>query len=672
MYTNHLIETTSPYLRQHAHNPVNWYPWGEEALALARNANKPILLSIGYAACHWCHVMAHESFEDEQTANLMNELFINIKVDREERPDLDKVYQTAHYMLTKQNGGWPLTVFLTPDLIPFYSGTYFPREARYHLPAFKDVLTTIAAIYNDRPEDVNKQNAELLGILRNISHPTEQRPLDISPWNQAFIELKNSYDTQNGGFNGAPKFPQPAKLAFLLKQKSFMAIDTLQHMAEGGIYDQLGGGFFRYAVDARWRIPHFEKMLYDNAQLLYVLSKAASVFENKSFLNDIIRATADWVIGTMRSADGGFYSSIDADSEGSEGKYYTWDKAEIAALLTPEELAVAQVYFGLNEEPPNFEGHWHFHVKNSADKVAETLNLTLSETNEYLNSAKSKLLKAREQRTAPGIDKKQLTAWNSLTIKGLIAAGEVLNEPRYVNSAQSAFTFIQEKLWRNQRLLASYMEGKAELPAYLDDYVFLIDALLLSLQSHWQTKQLLFAIQLTDLLLEYFYDNNAGAFFFTASDHEKLLYRPKTMLDEAIPAGNGVAVRVLTTLGFLLGNSDYLSAAEKTLQAAFPYLEKFPAEHCTLLLGLKEFLEPLPIVVIRGPADDMKQWLQSSRNNVLMFAIPADEQALPQILAEKKPLPDKTCAYICEGMKCLNVIDNLRDFQSLMKKKHDA
>lgn len=666
MPTNRLAKASSPYLRQHAHNPVNWFTWGEEAIETARRENKPILLSIGYAACHWCHVMAHESFEDVETANLMNELYVNIKVDREERPDLDKVYQTAHYMLTKQNGGWPLTVFLTPDLIPFFSGTYFPREARYQLPAFKELLTALAGIYQNQPDDISKQNAELLRILQHQAPDTGNVQLNLSPWENALTELKRTYDAENGGFGGAPKFPQTSKLELLLLNKSNMVRETLQHMAEGGIYDQLAGGFFRYTVDAQWQIPHFEKMLYDNAQLLDLYAKAANQFEN-TFFAEIARTTADWAIRTMQSSEGGFYASIDADSEGHEGKYYVWDKKEVAALLTTDEFAAVQTYYGLNE-PPNFDNHWHLHVNQSAVDTAKKLNLTLSQFKVYLASAITKLLKAREQRIPPTIDKKHLTAWNSLMIKGLITAGESLKEPRFTQSAQSAIAFIQEKLWRNGRLLASYIDHKAELPAYLDDHAFLIDALLASLQSNWQTGQLLFAMQLADILLEYFFDSRSGAFFFTASDHEKLLYRPKTMMDEAIPAGNGIAVRILTILGYLLGNSRYLSAAEKTLQAAFPYLTKFPAEHCTLVLGLKEFLQPSQIIVIRSNREDSKLWQQACRNDHhLVFNIPSDEQDLPQALADKKPLEDKTCAYICEGMKCLQVVDSLDDFKNLLR-----
>lgn len=654
--TNHLINETSPYLQQHAHNPVNWYPWGKEALETAHKENKPILLSIGYAACHWCHVMAHESFEDQETAEVMNELFINIKVDREERPDLDKIYQTAHYLLTQRSGGWPLTIFLTPnDLTPFFSGTYFPREAHYQLPAFKDVLKGIADLYQHRFDDIQKQNQSLLNILKDREPITSISQLNDQPLKKALESLDQHYDFLNGGFNGAPKFPQAPKLEFLLEQSSTMAIDTLHHMANGGIYDQLQGGFYRYSVDEKWRIPHFEKMLYDNAQLLYLYALASKQY-NEPYFADIAHETANWVIDTMQSQEGGYFSSIDADSEGHEGKFYVWDKSEIKMLLTPEEYAVIEPYFGL-DQPPNFETQWHLYV-------AQPLNITLTDAEKLLTSAKTKLLSIRNKRIPPARDEKILTSWNGLIIKAMLTAGDILQEPRFLDSAQQALTFIYQKLWSSQRLLATYKDGKAHLAAYLDDYAFLLDALLTSLQVRWNTEHLLFAMNLADTLLKHFSDANGG-FFFTANDHEKLLYRPKTMMDEATPSGNGTAVRALLTLGYLLGETRYLNAAEKTLQSAWPALLHYPAEHCSLLLGLNYFMNPPPIIILRGPISEMKDWeneIKASSTNWI-FTISNTEAKLPESLDEKK-YRGKNCAYICRGMQCSAVIEDIEIFKN--------
>ncbi|OJW52582.1 MAG: thioredoxin domain-containing protein [Alphaproteobacteria bacterium 41-28] len=655
---NHLARETSPYLQQHAQNPIDWYPWGEEAFEKARRENKPILLSIGYAACHWCHVMAHESFEDEETAKVMNQLFVNIKVDREERPDLDKIYQTAHALLTRRNGGWPLTIFLTPDdLTPFFSGTYFPQEARYQLPSFKDVLYAISHSYQNRIEEIKQQNGELLEILNSKMRKLSDIRMNIQPLELARQALERNYDPVNGGFGGAPKFPSPSPLEFLLQSQSDMARMTLQHMAMGGIYDQLEGGFYRYAVDAKWEIPHFEKMLYDNGQLLLLYAQAAKQFDHP-FFAEIAHETATWAIHKLQSPEGGYYSSFDADSEGHEGKFYTWNKGDIKTSLAKEEYDIVRLYFGL-DQPPNFEGEWHLHIVEPLESVAKHLQINLAEAKKQLNSAKEKLLAVRIKRTPPHCDTKILTGWNSLMIKGMLTAGEVLKEPTFIKSAQKAISFIQKNLWVNNRLLASYKDGKAHLPAYLDDYVFLLDALITKLQMSWNTDHLLFAIKLADILLKHFSDKESGGFFFTSDDHEKLLFRPKPMTDEAVPSGNGVAVRVLLTLGYLLGESRYLEAAEKTIKSAWPDLSEFPADHCAFLLGLKEYLNPSQIIIIRGPEKEIYAWRDECKSIAnYVFAIPEDAKKLPEALALKK-FTGKTGAYVCQDLQCSAVIVDL-------------
>lgn len=568
-HTNLLINETSPYLLQHAHNPVHWYPWGSEALNKARNENKPILLSIGYAACHWCHVMAHESFSDVETADIMNRLFINIKVDREERPDLDKVYQSTHYLLTQRSGGWPLTVFLTPDEhIPFFSGTYFPLQSQYQLPAFKEVLLKISDHYLKHPEEIQKQNSQLMQILNPPQPIINDVHLNLQPLQTGLQILAREYDSLNGGFGSAPKFPQPTKLALLLQNNSPLAYSSLKQMAKGGIYDQLGGGFFRYSVDAEWRIPHFEKMLYDNA-LLLELYAASYKHSNEEIFAHIARQTAEWVITKMQSPEGGYYSSIDADSEGQEGKYYIWDINEVKSLLTVEEFDIIQTHYGINQKP-NFENYWHFYIAESAPEAT-------------LTSAKKKLMAAREKRIAPAIDTKILSGWNALMIKAMFIAGDILNEPAYIQSAERALSYIQTTLWKDHHLFAT---NNKSILAYLDDYAFLIDALIAS----GIKKHLPFAQDLANLVIKHFSDS-LGGFYFTSDEHEKLLYRPKSMMDEALPAGNAIIAEAFLKLSALTGESHYFKNAQKALQAAWPLLIHHPTLHCSMLETLKNFLE---------------------------------------------------------------------------------
>ncbi|KTC78005.1 thioredoxin domain-containing protein [Legionella brunensis] len=661
---NHLIHENSPYLQQHAHNPVEWYPWGKEAFDKAQKENKPILLSIGYAACHWCHVMAHESFEDVDTASLMNQLFVNIKVDKEERPDLDKIYQTSHYYLSQQGGGWPLTIFLTPDLTPFFSGTYFPPEERYQMPSFRKILHVIANLYQNQQEDIQKQGQELKRILQH-QNKTFSLSLNAQPLQLALDVLKQNYDEQYGGFGGAPKFPQAAKLEYLLRNNSPLALDTLKHMINGGIYDHLAGGFYRYTVDQKWHIPHFEKMLYDNGQLLSLYSLASKQYKRPSF-NTIIAETADWLITDMQSIEGGYFSSLDADSEGEEGKFYRWHKNEVQTLLTKEEYTVITLYYGL-DKPPNFEGHWHFYRAHSPKKLSKLLNVPLAEINTLITSAKKKLLSARNHRPQPFRDEKILTSWNALMIKGMLLAGNHLNNEKYIASAQQALNFIQTKLWSGQHLSASYKNGNAYLLAYLDDYAFLLDALITALEVSWNTDHLLFAIEIAETILTNFTDETSGGFFFTGENHEKLLYRPKPMMDDAIPSGNGVLVHSLFILGHLLDEIRYTEAAEQTLKAAWTMLIRYPAEHCSLLLGLNDYLNPPEIIIIRGEQAEVKIWRACAKTvNNYVFAIPSKATALPEALVLKKP-EGKCCAYVCKGQQCLEVIKDLTTFKAYLE-----
>ncbi len=569
-YTNRLIHETSPYLRQHAHNPVDWHPWGEEALDKARREGKPILLSIGYSACHWCHVMAHESFEDEATAQVMNERFINIKVDREERPDLDKIYQTAFQLLHRRSGGWPLTMFLThDDHAPFVGGTYFPKTPRYGMPAFTDLLLRVSDHYRQHLGDIRRQNQALLDTLRAEITPSTRvgdLTLTATPLQAGRDELLSHFDSIHGGFGGAPKFPHPTSLERLLRHwtaslrcDAFQCNEpdrpaetavqfTLRKMALGGIYDHLGGGFYRYSVDAEWQIPHFEKMLYDNGPLLALYAQTWQATQEPLF-RTVAEETGEWLIREMQSPDGGYYATLDADSEGEEGRFYAWTPAQVRELLNTEEYTAFAICYGL-ELPPNFEDRaWHLRVVAEAADLAPRLGVEPAQVNAWLASARYQLFTARSARVWPGRDEKILTAWNGLVIRGMAMAGRLLARSDFVDSAERALDFIQAHLWRDGRLLAVHKDGQSRLNAYLDDYAFLIDGVLELQQCRQREGDLDFALALAEVLLDHFEDRTSGGFYFTADDHETLIQRPKPPHDDALPSGNGIAAQVLLKLG---------------------------------------------------------------------------------------------------------------------------
>ncbi len=668
---NRLSQETSPYLRQHADNPVDWYPWCAEALDRARREERPILLSIGYSACHWCHVMAHESFEDPATAALMNRHFINIKVDREERPDLDKIYQVSHQLLTQRGGGWPLTMFLDPrDLVAFFGGTYFPPTPRYGLPGFADLLERVAAYYREQGDEIHTQNRRLQEALASLN-PRGQRggELEATPLDLARHQLGRAFDEVHGGFGGAPKFPQPPNLERLLRhwaasddqQALHMACFTLEQMAAGGIHDHLGGGFYRYAVDERWLIPHFEKMLYDNAQLLALYAQAWAASGQQTFAA-AAHDTARWVLTEMQAPGGAFYAALDADSEGEEGRYYVWEREQVEALLDPEEYAAFAPRYGLLEAA-NFEGRWHLRLQ--AGMVEDS-----AATQRLLNSARDKLLAARRQRTPPGRDEKILSAWNALMIRGLAIAARHLGEDSYGNAAERALDFVRRELWRDGRLLASWKDGRARLPAYLDDYAFLLDALLELLQLRWRRTDLEFAVELAEVLLAHFADGEQGGFYFTADDHEQLVYRPKPYGDDAIPAGNGVAARALLRLGHLLAEPRYLEAAEHTLRNAWSAIMELPHGHNTLLTALEESLQPPQLIILRGAGGTLRTWqqrcLQPYAPHRLCLAIPQGEDTLPGALAGCRPA-DGTLAYVCQGTHCSAPLRDLEALETMLR-----
>ena len=652
--SNRLAAETSPYLLQHADNPVHWQPWDEASLAFARAENRPILLSIGYSACHWCHVMAHESFEDAGVAAVMNRLFVNIKVDREERPDLDQIYQTAHQMLTQRSGGWPLTMFLAPDGAPFFGGTYFPREPRYGLPGFANLCEKVADAFRNRRADIDTQNAELRRALAGTvpQAAAAGAEFDATPLKAAEESLARGFDRHHGGFGAAPKFPHPTDLAFLLHRSDpglrQMALTTLTRMGEGGIYDQIGGGFCRYSVDDRWEIPHFEKMLYDNGPLLALCADAWAQTGDPLYAR-VAEETATWVMREMQAADGGYTSSLDADSEGEEGKYYVWDRSEVEALLTPQESALAARRWGF-DGPPNFENrHWHARIAGDLD--ADEIPL--------LESARKKLFAAREKRVRPGRDDKVLASWNALMIEAMAHAARVFGRGDWLASARRATDFVRRTMWRDGRLLATARDGRVHLDAYLDDHAFLLGALLELMQAGFRRDDLDFAIELADTLLTRFEDKEAGGFFFTAHDHEALIHRPKTGHDNATPAGNGIAAFALQRLGHLLGNARYLNAAGKTLLLFWSQIQRSPSGFASLLRVLDEALTPPDIIILRGPEGEMAQWQRTLGANPrrLVLGLPNGIAGLPEVLA--KPESDHVNAWVCRGVICMEPTANL-------------
>jgi uncharacterized protein YyaL (SSP411 family) len=665
---NRLDRETSPYLRQHARNPVDWHPWGPEALERARSERKPILLSIGYAACHWCHVMAHESFEDPATAAAMNELYVNIKVDREERPDLDRIYQLSQQMLTGRGGGWPLTMFLMhDDQRPFFGGTYFPPEPRVGLPGFRDLLRQVSAYYHQHLEELRAPAAQVTAALADLNAaPDTAQALTGEPLRQARARFEQTFDREFGGFGGAPKFPHPPALNWLLRawhgsaqdvspdlQALYMASLTLTRMAEGGLVDQLGGGFYRYSTDERWEIPHFEKMLYDNAQLVRTYAEAAAATGEIVFADAAQRA-ADFMLRELRAPDGALYSSLDADSQGHEGRFYLWTREQIHSALEPAEADVYRTRFGLDGEP-NFEGQWHLNIRIGREELAARQQVTADEIDAVLENARGKLLQVRSSRVRPGLDHKVLASWNALAIAGLAAAARHLDRIDYAQAATTALQQLRRIHWREGRLLAISAGGPARLMAYLDDYAFLLEAMLELAAVRFRADEFAWALQLAEVLLRHFEDKQDGGFFFTADDHEALISRPKAFGDEAIPAGNAVAARALLRLGYLLGESRYLTAAERTLRAAWPALQKYPDAHASMLVALEEALQPPDIVILRGPGTVIEPWrrelnrLYAPRRWTL--AVPADTTSLPPALADK-PSPEQGAAYVCRGSTC--------------------
>jgi len=673
--TNRLNGQTSPYLLDHAGHPVDWEPWDTEALSRARQLDRPILVSIGYSACHWCHVMAEESFADDATARVMNELFVNIKIDREERPDIDRMLQIAVQLLTRRTGGWPLTVFLTPDdHMPFFGGTYFPKVATRGSPAFVDILQRVDEFYRTERTSIRQQSVQLRRAFDSLSS-SDPGDLDanIDYEKKARDALESAFDSSHGGFTGAPKFPHPGYVEQLLRQwyrsqrdpepdlKSlYMATLTLTRMAEGGLRDHVGGGFFRYSTDDQWRIPHFEKMLTDNALLLATYSDAFRGTGEPMF-ETVVRSTADWMLREMQTRPGVFATSLDADSDAGEGRYYVWKRADLARLLTSAEYSLLKQRFGL-DGTPNFENKfWHLHACCPIASVAESQSLDEASARTALGSAMKRLLTERTRQTPPRKDEKVLTAANALAIRGLSLAARTVDGTELLDCATAGIDFVRENLMHEGRLYASHCGRRSDIGGFLDDHAFLLDALLEHLATRWRTSDLLLAIRIADLLLTHFEDTSSGGFWFTAHDAEQLVVRLKAFADEATPSGNGIAAKSLLRLGYFLGEPRYIRAAERTLEAGMNAAERYPPAHASLIAAYAEWRDPTEIVVIRGEMPEATTWLQQLAMlygpRRMIFAISSAETDLPLALASKC-VPDKTTAFVCKGTVCDLVTDS--------------
>jgi len=649
---NRLAQELSPYLLEHKDNPVEWYPWGPEALQRARGEDKPILLSIGYSACHWCHVMARESFEDADTAALMNRFFINIKVDREERPDLDQVYMRAVQAMTG-SGGWPMTVFLTPDGTPFFGGTYFPPTERFGMPSFRRVLTSVAEAYRLRKVEVTQTADRLRAFLQRpvVDGGPATAALTPTLLDEAAEQLARTYDPDDGGFGGAPKFPQPMLLDFLMRtwhregggRTIDMVTHTLEAMAAGGMYDQLGGGFHRYAVDAHWLVPHFEKMLYDNALLIRAYVDAWLVTKRPGFRR-VVEETIGFVAREMMNPEGGFFSSLDADSEGEEGRFYLWTPAQLRAALDPETAAQVARAFDVTEGG-NFEGRNILH--GVADDAAAVMD-----------RARPALMAARAQRIRPHRDEKILAGWNGLMLRALAEAGRAMDRADWIDLARRTAHFLLTRLRAGNRIRRSVKDGESRLPGYLEDQASVADGLLALYQATLEPEWLDAARPIIDGMLNAFWDEPAGAFFDTAADHESLVVRPQDVTDNAIPSGTSLATDVLIRGGRLFDEERWTAIAARVLTRLAGVAARAPSAFGRLLAALDLYLAPPRELALVGnrsdPALDRLARVASGRyqpNLVVAQAALGEPPPVPW-LRDRPPLEGRATAYYCEAFVC--------------------
>jgi len=683
IHPNHLIHEKSPYLLQHAYNPVNWYPWGEEALSLARKENKPIFLSIGYSTCHWCHVMEEESFENQEIAAFLNRNFICIKVDREERPDLDKIYMEAVLAMTG-SGGWPLNVFLTPDLKPFFGGTYFPPKDRIGYPGLLTLIPKIASLWKEHPEQIQKSGEELVRRIREERrHPSSDR---VGPelLDSAFNRISGEFDPEHGGFGWAPKFPQTMTLSFLLRyydrtgngKALSMVEQTLREMGRGGIYDQIGGGFHRYSTDERWRIPHFEKMLYDNALLARIYLEAFQITGTPHY-EKTAREILDYVLRDLSAPSGGFYSAEDADSNGEEGLFYTWTRKEIDTLLGRREGRIFSQFYGITEEG-NFEkGRNILYRPFHPESFVRDRGISLSELSRILSTGRSLLLSERSKRVRPHRDDKILTAWNGLMISSLAYAAQVLDDKRYADSAEKSARFLLDHLMDGEKLLRRFREGEARFPAYLDDYAFLIQGLIDLYQATFDPEWIRKALALNRIMIGDFYDSSGKGFFYTGGEDPTLITRTKEFRDDAKPSGNGVAVMDLLRLAEFTGDPSFKKKAVATLQS-IGALPENPMAFAQSLMDLDFLLgQPMEIAVAEsGNQVETAALLRAVRqpfspNKVIALKTLDSEEEDTGIryLEGKVPISGRATVYICRNFTCKRPVTDPEEVKRILTRR---
>jgi len=683
--SNRLSGALSPYLEQHADNPVDWHPWGPEALEAARTADLPIVLSIGYSACHWCHVMAHESFEDEEIAERMNDWFVNIKVDREERPDLDRIYQLAHQILTGRGGGWPLTVFLDPsDLAPFVAGTYFPPTARHGLIGFGELLQRVHDAWLNQRDTLKAQNRQLHEALTMISaQRTRVDDHDGDPEPVLLGQLDARRDRRHGGFGDAPKFPQAPMLEWLLgvsdrdEQAADMLGDALDAMADNGLFDHLGGGFFRYCVDAAWEIPHFEKMLYDNAQLLPLYAEAAVRFDNPSWAQTAA-LTAEFLARDLRLPEGGLASSLDADSlppaddeaddepadSAVEGAYYLWTPSRFQGCLGADRLDLAKARFGL-DGPPNFDGDkWHLVCARNINELTRSA-ADAERTHSELATVRAELLACRQARPAPARDDKMLAGTNALASAGLMRAGRLLGNKGWLGLGVETASLTWQRLFAESPERAVWRDGRCDHPALLDDYAAMLMACMECLQCRWDPDWLERAEQLAAIVLDRFFDNETDTLYLTPVDHERLIMRPTANTDDATPAGAALAARGLARLGHLIASGEWLDLAGRIVDAARGDIQRTPAAHAGMLIAARELERPQPQVLIGGKSGEGDDWHAqlARRPDVCAYRVRADGDVLPKLLAEVAEAAS-TRAVVCLGTQCLEPADSFEQLEA--------
>lgn len=663
---NLLVNENSPYLLQHKDNPVEWYPWGAEALRRAREENKPIFLSIGYAACHWCHVMEKESFEDAETAAIMNRYFINIKVDREERPDLDNLYMNAVVAMTG-HGGWPLSIFLTPDGAPFFGGTYFPPVRRYNLPSFREVLLSVAQVWQNQPHEVLKSSQQLVNYLREstlFNQAAQSDSLSQKTLEKATEVLLSNYDWINGGWGNAPKFPQPMAIEFLLQraisdvpQAGEAAFHALNCMAKGGMYDVIGGGFARYSTDAQWCIPHFEKMLYDNAQLSLAYLHGYLV-SGHPYYRQVCEKTLDFMRRELFSKEGGFFSSLDADSEGEEGKFYVWTVEQIREALGNEnDYRFFSTAYEVSEKG-NFEGKIVLHRIKTDEELADHFHIPPDEVLARLDECHERLFRTRSQRLRPATDDKALVSWNALALMAFSEAGRYLGRPDYLETARKNAHFLLTELHPGDRLLRSWRAGKPQHNAYLEDYAALILGLLSLYQTDFNVEWFKAASRLTQAMVEHFYDPQNG-FYDTRNDHEIPIMRPREIQDNAIPSGNALAVAALLKMAAYTGKGEWRSIAEKNLHQVQSLLERYPTAFAFWLTALAFALAPVQeIALIGDPKNPQTQtllqtlWSSHDPYRILAASNYPPPNGAPSLLENRPMVDNKPTVYICRQWIC--------------------